>query len=102
MNLSNEQIRQFDRDGYLFVEGLFDQEEVELLERITKASEKVAQDSWNDEDAEGGFSRIWLTEELDDDTFSAFARCERIVNPIEQLLRDKVYHFHHKMMLKDP
>jgi ectoine hydroxylase-related dioxygenase (phytanoyl-CoA dioxygenase family) len=102
MTLTEQQIQQFDRDGFLFVEGLFDSEEVELLQRITEKSEQVARDSYADRDAEGGVSRIWLTEELGDDVFSAFAKCERIVNPLEQVLRDKVYHFHHKMMLKDP
>ena len=29
------------------------------------------------------------------------ARCERIVNRVEQLLDDEAYHYHSKMILKD-
>lgn len=102
MKITQEQVRQFDEDGYLFLRALLDDDEVDLLQRITEQSEQVANDAYTDRDAEGGFSRIWLTEELGDDVFSTCAKCERIVDPMQQLLRDEVYQFHHKMMLKDP
>jgi ectoine hydroxylase-related dioxygenase (phytanoyl-CoA dioxygenase family) len=43
-----------------------------------------------------------LRNELYDDIYSAFVRCSRIVGTMETLLTDEVYHFHHKMMLKEP
>ena len=99
MKITQEQVRQFDEDGYLFLRALLDDDEVDLLQRITEQSEQVANDAYTDRDAEGGFSRIWLTEELGDDVFSTCAKCERIVDPMQQLLRDEVYQFHHKMKI---
>ena len=49
-----------------------------------------------------GTSKLWLTDVLEDDIYSAFVRCRRIVEPLEQLLGGEVYHYHHKMMLKEP
>ena len=100
--LTQEQVDRFDRDGFLFVENLFEGDEVNLVKQVTKLSDKVAKGVADNLDAEGGISKIWLTMDLEDDVFGAFVRCGRIVNPLEQLLRDKVYHFHHKMMLKEP
>ena len=40
--------------------------------------------------------------ELGDDVYSAFVRCRRIVNTMEKLLGGEVYHYHHKMILKQP
>ena len=42
------------------------------------------------------------TGSLSEDIYSAFVRCSRIVDPIEQILGGEVYHYHHKMMLKEP
>jgi ectoine hydroxylase-related dioxygenase (phytanoyl-CoA dioxygenase family) len=53
-------------------------------------------------DAHAGTSRLWLTDALEDDIYSAFVRCLRIVEPLEQILGGEVYHYHHKMMLKEP
>ncbi|MAE65804.1 MAG: phytanoyl-CoA dioxygenase family protein [Phycisphaeraceae bacterium] len=103
MQLNEQQIRQFDDDGYLFVENLFDAEEVELLEKITETSETIAKGTIDHQDSQGTASRIWLTHDLDDDDiFSMASCCERVVRPTAQLLRGPVYHFHHKMMLKEP
>ncbi len=36
-----EQMEQFNRDGYLMIEGLFDAEEMSLLMRIAKADQQI-------------------------------------------------------------
>ena len=100
--LTHEQIEHFDRDGYLLVEQLFDAEEVNLLLRVAKTDPQIIQKSQERRDASNGLSRLWITGDLGDDIFSAVVRSNRIVNVMEQLLRGEVYHYHHKVMLKEP
>ena len=45
--------------------------------------------------------RLWITHELGEDIFSAVVRYRNIVQAAEQLLGGEVYHWHHKMILKD-
>jgi len=100
--LTKEQVEQFNRDGYLMIKGLFDAEEMDLLMRIAKADQQMAQEAYERLDAFSGRSKLWITGSLGEDIYSAFVRCHRIVDPIEQLLGGEVYHYHHKMMLKEP
>jgi hypothetical protein len=100
--LTKEQVEQFNRDGYLMIKGLFDAEEMDLLMHIAKADQQMAQEAYERRDAFSGRSKLWITGSLGEDIYSAFVRCHRIVDPIEQLLGGEVYHYHHKMMLKEP
>ena len=50
----------------------------------------------------GKSSRLLLRNDLPDDIYSAFVRSERMVQSVEALLDGEAYHFHHKLMLKEP
>jgi ectoine hydroxylase-related dioxygenase (phytanoyl-CoA dioxygenase family) len=100
--ITQNQIDQFNRDGFLMQEQLFDAEEMELLIQIAKSDQRLEREALERRDANAGTSRLWLTDTLEDDIYSAFVRCRRIVEPLEQLLGGEVYHYHHKMMLKEP
>lgn len=100
--LTKEQVEQFNRDGYLMIRGLFDAEEMDLLIWIAKADPQMAQQAYERLDTSRGRSKLWITGSLGEDIYSAFVRCRRIVDPMEQLLGGEVYHYHHKMMLKEP
>ncbi len=100
--LTQEQAEQFDEDGYVLVEGLFDAEEIDLLLRIAKADQQIIQQAQERRDASSGVSKLWITADLGEDVFSAVVHCDRIINAMEQLLRGEVYHYHHKVMLKEP
>jgi len=99
--LSNDQIKSWNHDGYLMVEELFMREEIDLLLKIARADQHIARANGR-RDAAGRVSKLDLRNELHEDTYSAFVRCRRVVDVVEQLLGDEVYHFHHKMMLKEP
>jgi ectoine hydroxylase-related dioxygenase (phytanoyl-CoA dioxygenase family) len=101
VKLTPEQIGEWHADGYLMLQGLFAPDEVDLLLKIARADQTRLQ-AREMRDAHGGVSRLALRNELYDDTYSAFVRCRRVVDAMEQLLHDEVYHFHHKMMLKEP
>ena len=98
---SQADIDQFHADGYLFVPNLLSQDEVELLTKVARADRDM--DNANvRKDASGGESRLRLRNELHDDMYSAIARSRRVADTMEALLGDEVYHYHHKMMLKEP
>src|SRR5689334_18446611 len=100
--LTEQEIDQFNRDGYLMKPALFDAEEMELLITIAKNDQRLEREALKRRDAHAGTSKLWLTDVLEDDIYSAFVRCLRIVEPMEQVLGGEVYHYHHKMMLKEP
>jgi len=114
--LTNDQLAQYDRDGFVIVEKLFDPEETQLLLKIASAddamdqpaesagkldlSRKFAAKVLSLGDGAGGESKFWVDDDLGDDYYSAISRCRRIVDSVEQMLGGEVYHWHHKMMLK--
>ena len=100
--LSTEQLEQFTREGYLMVTALFDSEEVNLLLNIAKGDQQLDQQAQERLDLSSGRSKLWITGSLGTDIYSAFVRCSRIIEPMEQMLGGEVYHYHHKIMLKEP
>jgi ectoine hydroxylase-related dioxygenase (phytanoyl-CoA dioxygenase family) len=100
--LTSAQIERFEREGYLILDRLFDDEEMDLLLKIGKADRAMADEARNRRDGQGCVSRISLRNDLGEDIYSAIVRSERIVRRMERLLDGEVYHWHHKMMLKEP
>ena len=102
--LSAEQIRQFGQNGYLVLENLLDQEDVELILRIAREDPQLAADAKNNQNYEGDGldTRLSYRPQLAADVYSAFARSRRIVEPLEQLFGDEVRHYYHLQMLKNP
>jgi len=100
--LTAAQIEQFNRDGYLMVRDLFDREEVDLLLNIARGDQQLDQQAQERLDLSSGRSKLWITGSLGTDIYSAFVRCSRIIEPMEQMLGGEVYHYHHKIMLKEP
>ena len=100
---SDQQRQQFLDDGYLLLRGLFEPEEMELLLAISKADKALADGAVSRADGSGGTSRLAVRNDLDDSTvYSAIVRSHRVAGTMAELLRDEVYHYHHKMMLKEP
>lgn len=94
--------RQFERDGYFIAEKLFDTEEIDLLRRIARNDHQLTQQAAGRRDGQGGIVKLKVENEVQDDIYGAIVRCRRIVEPMEQLLAGEVYHYHHKMILKEP
>lgn len=97
-----QQIAQFHEQGYLLVDALLDAEETELLGNIAKADHELAGRAASRADGEGGAVKLVVSNDLPEDTiYGAIVRSRRIVRTMEQLLGDEVYHYHHKMILKE-
>ncbi len=96
------QIAQFHKDGYLVVRDLFTSEEVALLGTIGKADEELNSHIAKRRDLSGGVTTLSISNDLGDDIYSAIVRSRRMVDTMEMLLGDEVYHYHHKMNMKAP
>ena len=100
--ISNDQLDRFRVDGYFIAHQLFDAEEIDLLGRIARADHQISRQAASRRDGQGGAIRLLVENELNDDIYAAFVRCRRIVDTMERLLEGEVYHYHHKMILKEP
>ncbi len=100
--LSPAELAEFEETGCLLKKKYFDTEEIELLYNIAKTDQAIASGAIDRVDAEGFTTRLTVCNTLEDDMYSAIVRSHKMVNPMEQLLGGEVYHYHHKMMLKEP
>jgi len=100
--ISEEQVSAFHENGYLIVRGLFDAEEAGILREAAKAESAFEEKAYDLDDGEGGQQRLVLWNSAGEDLWGAIARSERIVNTMEQLFDDEVYHYHSKMSIKQP
>lgn len=98
--LTAEQAAAFEADGYIIVPQFFSGEQIEILHEMALADTAMGASSQR-LDAEGVASKVLMSNDISDNVYSAFAANERIVAAAEQLMSDEVYHFHHKMMLKE-
>jgi ectoine hydroxylase len=96
------EVRAFETDGYVLVRGMLDAEETELLGRAARADRVLDQHSFGRADGEGGVVRLSLWNHPTDTIYGMIARCDSIVTSMEKLLGGEVYHYHSKMIMKDP
>lgn len=99
---ADDQCRQFEQDGYFIARQLLSDDEVSLLSRIARADRELQSRSVSRGDGEGGAIRLVVRNELGDDIYGAIVRSRRIVDSMQRLLGDEVYHYHHKLILKEP
>ena len=101
--LTPQLIDHFHQDGYLIVRELFDPQEIAGLLSFAKADAALADEAYVRRDSGGGETRLALRNDLDDTVpYTAVVRSQRIVQTMQILLGDEVYHYHHKMMIKQP
>ena len=94
ITLSPEQVSGFQENGYLITHNLFDAEETDILRAAADADSSFKQHVHDLKDGEGGNAQLVLWNEAGENLWGAVARSERIVNIMEQLLDDEVYHYH--------
>jgi len=100
--LNEDQQKQFKADGYVLMKSLFDAEEIEMLRSTAHADRELDKHSFSRADGEGGKVRLSLWNHPGDTIYGMFARSKKMVDRAEELLGDEVYHYHSKMILKDP
>ena len=100
--LSHLAVAEYHERGFHLARGLFDRDEIELLHLAAKEDHELDKRSFGRADGEGGTVRLSLWNQPGDGIYGMFARCERMVRSCEQLLGGEVYHYHSKMIMKDP
>lgn len=101
--VSRDQAEQFQSDGYLIVRELFSPAEMAGLLNYAKSDTALSNESYVRKDSTGAETRLALRNDLNPDSpYSAVVRCRRVAATMQKLLADEVYHYHHKMMLKQP
>ena len=102
VTLSTEQVSDFQRNGFLIVRNLFDAEETGILRAAAQADSSFEHHVHDINDVDGGKAQLVSWNKAGENLWGAIARSERIVNTMEQLLNDEVYHYHSKMSIKQP
>jgi ectoine hydroxylase len=100
--ISNADVLSYHENGFLLVRGMLDPEEVSLLSRAAREDRVLDQHSFGRADGEGGTVRLSLWNHPTETIYGMIARCESIVGSAEKLLGGEVYHYHSKMIMKDP
>lgn len=95
---------QFDRDGYVWSKGMFSKEECEILKQTVESDPQISSKVMPMADAQGRPSKLTLWMTLEDDTYSIFGRSRRFFEVAQNVLGQDTepYHFHTKVMLKEP
>lgn len=100
--LSEQEVARFEQDGYLMVEGLLNEEEIELLQQTCRADDALRRAAMDVKDASGKRTNLTLWNHPGNDIYGMIARSERVVLRMQQLLDDEVYHYHTKLSAKEP
>ncbi len=100
--LDDTQVTDYHRDGYVLVRQLLDAEEADLLGRAAREDRELDRRSQGRADGEGGSVRMSLWNQPGNGIYGMVARSRRIVDSMEKILDGEVYHYHSKMILKDP
>ncbi len=100
--LTELQVAQYQVDGYILAKQLFSTEEMDLLRRAAKEDRELDRHSFGRADGEGGTVRLALWNHPGEGIYGTFARCARMVRSAEKILGGEVYHYHSKMIMKDP
>jgi len=99
--LTAPQISAYHEDGFVSVPAFFDREEIDLLGRAAKEDRLLDQHAFSRDDGTGAKVRLSLWNHPGDGIYGMFARCHKLVDSVEQLLGEEVYHYHSKMIMKD-
>ncbi|MEZ6122323.1 MAG: phytanoyl-CoA dioxygenase family protein [Planctomycetaceae bacterium] len=100
--ITDRQIVDFHQNGYIIVPNLLTAEQARLLKEIAVLDRDISARRTSRADGEGGAVELVVTNELSADTiYGAIVRNQPLVDAMEVLLKDEVYHYHHKMILKE-
>ena len=99
--LNDEQRIAFEEGGYVLVRGFYDDTETGLMRTAMEEDPAISKGMYNREDTEGGKTRLALWDQPGDNVYGMAARCEKIVDAVEDLLGGEIYHYHSKLSAKN-
>ena len=99
---SPSDLETYHRDGFYLAKSLFSNDEISKLLAFAETDPAFRSSLYGRKDATGLETKLALWNEADESLYSMFSRSPRIVDRMEQILGGEVYHYHSKMMLKEP
>jgi ectoine hydroxylase len=100
--LKLEQAMAYDRDGFVLIKDLFSVAEVSAILAGIGTDGRVAKHQADLPDSEGRSSKLSIWSDIGDDIFGAVSAGARLVSIARMLLREDLYHWHSKIMMKEP
>ncbi|KAI8750808.1 ectoine dioxygenase [Biomphalaria glabrata] len=100
--VTNQVKNDFDEAGYIIVRGLLDTEELLKVKQALEGTDALLKHSFQINDSEGRKSRLCLWSHPGNDVTGMVGRCEKVAGTSEKLLGGEVYHYHTKLMMKEP
>ena len=101
MNLSQTQIGDFNKDGYLFIPELFSVDEVQTLRSDLPRIFSLDRDEI-ERDSESNEVRLAAAMHEYSESFASLLRHPRLINPAHQILGGDVYCHQYKVVTKEP
>jgi len=96
--LTNKQVIDYHRDGFLVIKDFFSSAEIDLLYQ-TATDESVVDHAFDLNDQDGKKTKLTLWFTAGDDPFGLMSRCKRMIDSVQSLLGEgEVCHFHSKVM----
>uniref|UniRef100_H2Z8R3 Phytanoyl-CoA dioxygenase family protein n=1 Tax=Ciona savignyi TaxID=51511 RepID=H2Z8R3_CIOSA len=93
----------YNEDGYIIVKKLLSNEEVNKLVSSLEAEDSaVMAQSYEQDDGEGLKVRLSLWNQPGDDLTGMIIRSEKLVDTCTELMGGEIYHYHSKLVMKDP
>lgn len=102
--LSNEQVEQYHRDGYVIIRNYFSPEEINRLYAVAVDDAAVSKNAINVNDSSGRRSKLSLWYKPGNDIYGLLTRSETIIHNVDKILDGNadICHFHSKLMQKEP
>ncbi len=95
-------LAKFATDGFVMAPALFSTAEAALLSQLARRDQMLREGSHDAADGEGGAIKLSLWDIESDDIYGLFSRSRRVVDNVELILGEEVYHYHSKMIQKEP
>ncbi len=100
--LTQEQISQYNNDGYVIVRNFFSAEELEPLKQACDQDPELYKTGTTVNYGEAGFFKVSVWSELGNSLLGVIPRMARLVDAAETLEGEECYHWHSKLVIKKP
>jgi len=102
--LTNEQLKDYHRDGYLIIKNFFSKTEIDKLYGVALQDDAMKKNALDLNDQSGKKTKLSLWFTPGNDVFGYMTRSKRVIDAIAPLLDSDspVCHFHSKLMQKEP
>jgi len=100
--VTEQMVKDYDELGFILVRGLFNKDEIEKINKALTMENGVAKYSYGLDDGHERRSRLVIWGHPGNDVTGMVGRCEKVVKTSEKLMGGEVYHYHTKVIMKEP